>query len=90
MFLKQMSNPYHAKTRTGEALQEMFDSWKPELHIFGHWHNTMKVNIDGTTFVCLGELAYMDVDLESAQIIGDIMLRNHVGCWIPLAKQDDY
>jgi Icc-related predicted phosphoesterase len=90
MFLKQMSNPYHVKTRTGEALQEMFDSWKPELHIFGHWHHTKVSNIDGTTFVCLGELAYMDVDLETAQITTWPRARNHAGHWVEIPKSDNY
>lgn len=90
MFLKQQTNPWHARTRTGMALQEMFDSWKPELHIFGHWHQTKVSNIDGTTFVCLGELAYMDVDLETAEIITWPRFRNQAGHWVELPKSDNY
>ena len=49
------------KTRTGEALQAMFDMHKPESWYFGHWHNTRKTNIKGTEFQCLGELDFIDV-----------------------------
>jgi hypothetical protein len=51
------------KTRTGEALQAMFELHQPELHIFGHWHNTREMTISGTKFVCLGELDFIDVEL---------------------------
>jgi len=51
------------KTRTGEALQAMFELHQPELWVFGHWHNTRKQVINGTTFQCLGELDYIDVEL---------------------------
>lgn len=51
------------KTRTGEALQAMFEIHKPEKWFFGHWHQTRNQNILGTEFQCLGELDYVDVDL---------------------------
>lgn len=51
------------KTRTGEAFQAMFEMHKPELWFFGHWHNTRKMNIEGTEFQCLGELDFVDVEL---------------------------
>jgi Icc-related predicted phosphoesterase len=51
------------KTRTGEALQAMFEMHQPELWVFGHWHNTRKQEINGTTFQCLGELDHIDVEL---------------------------
>lgn len=50
-------------TRTGEALQAMFEIHQPEYHFFGHWHHTATRNLDGTTFVCLGINDYIDVDL---------------------------
>ena len=49
------------KTRTGEALQAMFDIHKPELWVYGHWHNTRRANIKGTVFQCLDELDFIDV-----------------------------
>jgi hypothetical protein len=51
------------KTRTGEALQRMLDIHRPELWIFGHWHNSTQLDMDGTKFVCLAELDTMIVDL---------------------------
>lgn len=90
MFLKQQTNPYHVKTRTGEALQEMFDSWKPEYWCFGHWHKTKVENIDGTTFVCLGELAWMEMDLDTCEITEWPRHRNHSGGWTKLPKPIDW
>lgn len=51
------------KTLTGNALEEMFQSWKPELWIFGHWHFDADEVIDGTRFICLNELSHIDIDL---------------------------
>ena len=51
------------KTRTGEALQAMFEIHKPQEWYFGHWHHTSRMNILGTEFTCLDELHYVDVDL---------------------------
>lgn len=50
-------------TRTGEALQRMFEVHQPEFWYFGHWHHTKRMQIDRTVFQCLGELDYIDVDL---------------------------
>lgn len=58
------------RTRTADALEEMFQRWKPELHIFGHWHHSVQANIDGTDFICLNELEYIDVDLDTGEILG--------------------
>jgi Icc-related predicted phosphoesterase len=56
------------KTRTGSALDEMFSIHKPKLHIFGHWHCNTDATIDGTRFVCLDELSYADVDLNTLEV----------------------
>lgn len=66
MFLSKgdaVTGSVQIKSRTGEALQAMFDTHKPELWFFGHWHYTRSSDIHGTRFQCLGELDYMDVDL---------------------------
>lgn len=55
----------HYQTRTGAALQAMFEIHQPELHIFGHWHHTKTEMIEGTKFMCLGELDFVDIDLYS-------------------------
>jgi hypothetical protein len=51
------------KTRTGEALQRMFDIHSPDLWIYGHWHLNQSTIINGTKFVCLAELETMVVEL---------------------------
>lgn len=61
-------------TRTGQALDAMFRNHQPEFWFMGHWHHTMTYNENGTTFVCLGEFDYIDVDLsDSNQIHRAIM-----------------
>lgn len=52
------------KTRTGQALQTMFETHRPEFWFFGHWHHTKQSDIKGTHFHCLGELDFVDFDLE--------------------------
>lgn len=56
------------KTRTGSAFDEMFSIHKPKLHIFGHWHCDTDEVIDGTRFICLNELSYVDVDMETLEV----------------------
>jgi predicted phosphodiesterase len=56
------------KTRTAAALQAMFEIHQPELHIFGHWHGDRDQVIDGTRFICLNEMSYCDVDMETLEV----------------------
>lgn len=56
-------------TRTGNYLQKMLDVHQPEFHFFGHWHHTMAYQHGKTTFVCLGILDYIDVDLNNSDQI---------------------
>jgi hypothetical protein len=66
MFLSKglgLDNNKQIKTRTGEALQAMFEIHKPESWYFGHWHHTRCQNILGTNFQCLGELDFIDVNI---------------------------
>lgn len=51
------------KTRTGEALQAMWEMHQPEMWFFGHWHETRDLTLHGTKFQCIGELDYVDVEL---------------------------
>ena len=50
-------------TRTGEALQAMFEVHQPEFWFFGHWHYTTSQKINGTTFQCIGISDFVDVEL---------------------------
>jgi hypothetical protein len=51
------------KTRTGEALQTMWEIHQPQEWYFGHWHQTRDLTLHGTRFQCLGELDFIDVEL---------------------------
>jgi Icc-related predicted phosphoesterase len=50
--------PAIAPTRTGQALQAMFEAYQPKKWIFGHWHQTWTKLINGTEFQCLDELEW--------------------------------
>ncbi len=49
-------------TRTGQALQYMFEIHRPESWVFGHHHISLDVTILGTRFVCLAELETKQID----------------------------
>lgn len=48
-------------SRTSMALDSMLYIHKPKLWFFGHWHENRTINIDGTTFICLGVNSYIDL-----------------------------
>ena len=53
-------------SRTRVVLDEMYAAHRPKLHIFGHWHHNLNY-VDkgtGTHFVCLNELAFIDINTE--------------------------
>lgn len=50
-------------TRTSSAFQAMFEIHEPELWLFGHWHDTKTKDIGNTTFMCLGIMDYIDVNI---------------------------
>lgn len=52
-------------SRTGAALDAMFDVHKPDLWIFGHWHFDVDTVYKDTRFICLNALSYIDIDLNS-------------------------
>jgi hypothetical protein len=60
---KMKMDPRHA-SRTRVAFQTMFEAHQPKLWIFGHWHVPFGSVINGTRFICLPELAHMDIDPE--------------------------
>lgn len=76
LFIKDGRSPFGSQqipTRTAQAFQSMWEAYKPDLWIFGHWHKTCERVILGTRFICLNELDYVDVDLNTAEIFGTIM-----------------
>jgi predicted phosphohydrolase len=49
--------------RTGEWFDRFFEAHQPDEWYFGHWHKTMTYKSGNTTFMCLGELDFVDVEL---------------------------
>lgn len=45
----------------------MFTAHKPKLWLFGHWHMPFDEVVSGTRFICLAELATIDVDIETME-----------------------
>lgn len=68
------SNARQIRNRTNMALQVMIDYHKPEFMFFGHWHVTSFYNYMGTSCVCLGELDYIDVDLNDSDQINQAII----------------
>ena len=52
-----------APSRTRQAFESMFEAHKPELWIFGHWHDHRNMNVLGTQFICLAELQTMEIEI---------------------------
>lgn len=52
-------------SRTRVAFQRMFELHQPKLWIFGHWHVPFASTVNGTAFICLPELATIDIDIET-------------------------
>jgi hypothetical protein len=53
--------------RTASALQRMWRLHQPEYWFFGHWHHTKHLKLGNTHFQCIGELDYIDFDLETLE-----------------------
>lgn len=64
---KSFSNKQY-RTRTGSAFEAMFEIHKPELWLMGHWHCDADEVIDGTRFICLNELSYVDIDMKTLEV----------------------
>lgn len=56
-------------SRTRQAFQSMFELHQPKLWLFGHWHVPFDKVVNSTRFICLPELAYIDVDVDNAKIM---------------------
>lgn len=59
------------KTRTGQALGAMFSIHQPKLWIFGHYHISRKIEMAGTTFICLDIDEHIDVTIQKNVDNGD-------------------
>ncbi|TIN83080.1 metallophosphoesterase [Mesorhizobium sp.] len=50
-------------SRTRQALERMFHLHQPREWYFGHWHVSLRFMSGRTTFQCLNELEYADVEI---------------------------
>jgi len=57
---------YRSAMQTNQGLQKMLDIHRPKRWIFAHHHFTWGKEIDGTLFICVGELAALDMDKRLA------------------------
>lgn len=57
--------PEEAKSRTAKLLDELFfGEHKPKFWFFGHLHKSFSVEANGTNFIGLNELEYVDFNLR--------------------------
>lgn len=56
-------------TRTGQALQNMFEYHKPKLWVFGHFHQDFDKVIKDTRFICLNELSMLCFDQPGLEFV---------------------
>jgi hypothetical protein len=61
--------------RTSAALDRFYEAHQPEYWFFGHWHRTSVLQQD-TCFVCVGELDYIDLDLNDME---SSLMRKFIG-----------
>jgi hypothetical protein len=59
LFHTSMKHDYPSRTR--QAFEGMFYHHKPKYWIFGHWHMSSNFEIEGTRFICLNEMEYIDL-----------------------------
>ena len=50
-------------SRTRVALEQMLHTHQPRLWLFGHWHVSLSFMVGRTTFRCLDELEFADVEI---------------------------
>ena len=50
-------------SRTEQALTTMFEIWKPDIWLAGHWHQHFDRVCLGTRFICLNELEFIDLEI---------------------------
>lgn len=55
-------NPDNFTTPTQELLQECLNEHRPSIWIFGHYHKSVTLIVENTTFICLAEKEYIDID----------------------------
>jgi UDP-2,3-diacylglucosamine pyrophosphatase LpxH len=60
------------KSKTRQALDRMFEIHKPKLWIHGHHHMNLMRDIEGTRFVCLDELSFIDIEADGSLVMTNV------------------
>jgi hypothetical protein len=59
-----LTNPHKINpSLTVQMLTAAFFEHQPEVWLFGHHHNNWEKEINGTHFICLDELSFIDVEI---------------------------
>ena len=57
---------------TATLLDECYENHQPDVWIFGHHHNNSIQQHGKTTFICLNEMCYIDIDKDGRWVDGGI------------------
>lgn len=62
--------------RTQKLLTAMFEFHRPKLWLFGHYHQTKQLNVEGTLFQCINELDSVTLEKKGCNYIinGDTII----------------
>jgi hypothetical protein len=67
---------FRSPTWTRQAFDAMFDLHRPQYWVFGHWDVTLRMERDGCTFICLGELDGFEVPRISLLLMSSKRILN--------------
>ena len=62
--MEQFGWPAEFSCQTQQALEVMLSIHQPKLWCCAHWHRTFDEVINGTRFICMPELGYLDLSLS--------------------------
>jgi hypothetical protein len=65
--------------RTSAWFDRFYEHHQPEFWFFGHWHKTMAYTRGKTTFMCIEELDWIDVDLSDSEQIHEAIYKKMKG-----------
>lgn len=49
---------------TRQCFDMLLKIHRPKVWVFGHWHHSVDVELNGTRFICLNELETIDLEME--------------------------
>lgn len=73
----KMDPRFASRTRQAFEAIRQHRAFRPGLWLFGHWHVPFDEVVNGTRFICLPELAYVDVDTAAHEVqvsaVGEVL-----------------